>query len=160
MPELDLLTLDLRAAIAYRDDGAPPGRSAPLAEGDEELLVFEEAELLRFDPDEGPRARRPLPSPSFRGLARPEALPRARSASPREGAVFTLERGRYLFAQFRPANAEELLEGVEWFAREAWWEGCAAAGPYILRRLREDGRDAVQILRREALSGEGPAGSA
>jgi hypothetical protein len=40
------------------------------------------------------------------------------------------------------------MEGLEWFAREAWWERSAALGPYILRRVREDGRLATQALRR------------
>jgi hypothetical protein len=43
---------------------------------------------------------------------------------------------------------EELSAGIEWFAREIWWQRIGASGPYMLRRVREDGGLATQALRR------------
>jgi hypothetical protein len=40
------------------------------------------------------------------------------------------------------------MTGLEWFARETWWEKAGGRGPYILRRVREDGGLATQALRR------------
>lgn len=160
MAERELLLLDLRAPLHYRGMENPPLRglpsleeakallagfpgldSAPGTEGEEELLVFEAEDLLDFDPDEGPRARSPLPALRFYG--------RNQRLHPSESAEnLSLESGRYLFLQVRVEAEAELLETIEWFAREAWWEGKKAQGPYFIRRLREDGATATQILRR------------
>jgi hypothetical protein len=161
MADFELLTLDLRSPLAYSGLENPPIVGAPLSgtvllpsapgsllelglgadmgEGDEELFLFDEEELVGFDPDEGPSLRRPLPRPRFYGRR-----PAPAGAAP--GAE--LAAGGYAFLQWRPRDEEELLIGLEWFARQAWWERTAARGPYILRRVREDGRLATQVLRR------------
>ena len=163
MAEMELQTLDLRIALAYTGLENPPLEGVPLAgktmvpdgsgsfiqaglgeemtEGEEELFLFDEEELIAFDPDEGPRLCRPLPRPSFYGRLSSSDPPEA------EGTARALPAGTYVFSQWRPRDKKELLDGIEWFAREAWWERAATKGPYILRRLREDGRLATQILR-------------
>ena len=163
MPGFELLTLDLRSPLAYSGLENPPLTGAPLsgtallptvsgsflelglgidmAEGEEELFLFDEEGLVGFDPDEGPSLRRPLPRPRYYGR-------RPASGDAAKGSVAELAAGGYVFLQWRPRDEGELLEGLEWFAREAWWERSAALGPYILRRVREDGRLATQALRR------------
>jgi hypothetical protein len=160
MPDLDLLSLDLHSPIAYSGMENPPLAGAPLsgsalmptsfgsflevgigsslAEGEEELFLFDAEELVAFDPDEGPSLRRPLPRPAFYGR-------RPRQPSPAE---MLLKQGGYAFLQWRPRDEAELEEGIEWFIREAWWQRVDASGPYILRRVREDGGLATQVLRR------------
>jgi hypothetical protein len=49
--------------------------------------------------------------------------------------------------QFRPRDLEELRAGLEWFARESWWENAGARGPYLVRRVAEDGKLATQVIR-------------
>jgi len=141
MPAMTLLTLDLRSEIFYLGlDHPPPAKlGEDIAEGEEELFLFDEAELIAFDPDDGPTLRRPLPKPRFYG--------RRRSASV-ERPGRSLAAGTYAFLQWRPSGEEGLLEGLEWFARESWWESRDLSGPYILRRVREDGRLATQVLRK------------
>jgi len=166
MAELKLLTLDLQAPLSYWGLENPPFAGAPfegttlitggpdcafagsgalveaslgadMTEGEEELFLFAEEDLVAFDPDEGPVLLRPLPRPSFYGR---------RSAT--DAASAKLAAGRYIFLQWRPIYEKELLEGLEWFAREAWWERAAANGPYFLRRIREEGKLSTQALRR------------
>jgi len=159
MSDFALLTLDLRSPLAYSGLENPPLQGAPfsgsaflpaasgslverrlgvdMAEGEEELFLFDEEELVGFDPDEGPSLRRPLPQPRYYGRRPIQA-----------GSAAELKAGGYVFLQWRPRDEAELLEGLEWFARESWWERSQAIGPYILRRVREDGRLATQALRR------------
>jgi hypothetical protein len=159
MPGMELLTLDLRSPLTYSGLENPPIAGAPftgktlvpdgsgalveaglgegMLEGEEELFLFDEEELIDFDPDEGPSLRRPLPRPRFYGR-RPAPVT----------AEGRLAAGTYAFLQWRPQDEEELLEGIEWFAREAWWQRAAMKGPYILRRIREDARLATQALRK------------
>jgi hypothetical protein len=168
MPNLVLLSLDLRSPLDWRGLENPPFAGAPLsgraflpspsgsllelglgddmAEGEEELFLFDEEELVDFDPDEGPALRRPLPRPRFYGRRAPRGGADGGSAA--SLAPASLAAGSYAFLQWRPRDEGELTEGLEWFAREAWWERRAAAGPYILRRLREDGRLATQAWRK------------
>jgi hypothetical protein len=167
MADFELLTLDLRSPLAYPGLENPPLAGAPLrgvallpsaagsfrelgigadmAEGEEELFLFDEGELVDFDSDEGPRLRRPLPRPRYYGR---RSLPGAEPAGGPEGSPSRLAAGGYVFLQWRPRDEEELMEGLEWFARESWWERSATQGPYILRRVREDGKLATQALRR------------
>jgi hypothetical protein len=139
-----------------------------LSEGEEELFALEAEELVAFDPDEGPRLADPLPALRFYGRSAggsacggcsacgPAALGGDRGDSqpapvqpPCGDAERSLPAGRYLFLQFRPADRAELASGLEWFAREAWWQGKRCSGPYFVRRVKEDGKLATQILRRE-----------
>lgn len=106
-----------------------------MTEGEEELLVFNSVLLFGPDDDEGPRIAS-LPRPEFEG------------SSKGRGEEYELPAGRYAFMQARPADEAELLSFLEAFARDAWWEGIKLEGPFFLRRLREDGRTAVQYLRR------------
>jgi hypothetical protein len=74
-----------------------------------------------------------------------------------------LEAGSWLFTQWRSGKDEgpaagdlaaddlaagDLARGLEWFAREAWWQRRALEGPWLLRLVKEDGRIACQALRR------------
>lgn len=161
MPELELFTLDLHSPIAYAGMENPPLAGAPMTgsallpareggfrevalgsdmgEGEEELFLFDAEELVAFDPDEGPSLRRPLPRPRYYGH---------RPAGDPAKAESVLAMGSYAFLQWRPGDEEELADGLEWFARESWWERIDAKGPYILRRVHEDGKLATQALRR------------
>jgi hypothetical protein len=140
MADFELLTLGLRAPLDFRGFEDPPFPGLPVeAEGEEELFLFDEDELVAFDPDDGPRLRRPLPRARFYGRRpAPEAAPRG----------LELAAASYVFLQWRPRGEAELEAGLEWFAREAWWGRYPARGPYILRRVREDGGLATQALRR------------
>jgi hypothetical protein len=168
MPALQLLTLDLRSPLPYEGLENPPLAGAPLegmvlipsaggsaveaavgmglAEGEEEVFLFDEASLVDYDPDEGPRIGRPLPAPGYYG--RGATGGRESRATSGKAASSMLPRGRYAFAQWRPRDEEELAEGLEWFARELWWERSPTEGPFIVRRVREDGALATQALRR------------
>lgn len=203
MPTLRLLDLDLRAPLAYRGlenpplSGIPRESSVPLPcpdgsvrtvavgsgldEGEEELFVLDADELVRFDPDDGPRLVEALPPPRFYGRAAgtsacsgcrapcaPKGRPEGGAASGRAagdgsggaapavssgaagvaGPEWAVPAGRYLFMQWRPEDEDELREGLEWFARESWWDGNRGVGPYIVRRVKEDGKLATQALRR------------
>jgi hypothetical protein len=172
MTELELFTLDLHSSIAYVGMENPPIVGAPLTgaallpadsggfrevglgsdmeEGEEELFVFDAEELVAFDPDEGPSLRLPLPRPRYYGR-RPAKRPGEASGEKkpeRAPSETVLATGSYSFVQWRPRDEEELAAGLEWFAREVWWERVEASGPYILRRVREDGKLATQALRR------------
>jgi hypothetical protein len=167
MPRFELLSLDLRSPLDYRGLENPPlsgvplagsflmpgasgaflelGLGADMAEEEEELFLFDEESLVDFDPDEGPMLRRPLPVPRYYGRRPAPGKDFAGSAGL---PVARLEAGSYSFLQWRARDEEELAEGLEWFARECWWERSGARGPYFLRRVREDGKLATQALRR------------
>lgn len=151
MQTFELKRLSLRAPLFYRGIENPPFAGLnPLAllapeEGPEgeELFLFEAEELIAFDPEEGPRLRAPsLPAPSFYGR-----LAGAGAGGAGEKTPYSLAPGSYLFMQWRPSGEAELREGIEYFAREAWWEQERARGPYLLRRLGEDGKVATQLWR-------------
>ena len=163
-----------REAAAPAEEAASPGPSAPSRlhdeagffpegprrEGEEELHVFGDS-LLSMSPD-GPRCRRPLPWPraSYRsGVAGgKEGLPKGeasiRDSPARARPPLTLGAGLWLFSQWRPVDGWELADGIEWFAREGWWEGRELEGEFFLRLVREDSRVAFQILRRLAPGGK------
>jgi len=166
MAPYSLLSLDLRSALPYEGVENPPLSGAPLAgsmiaplaggevvelpigealeEGEEELFLFDEAELVRFDPDDGPHLAAELPRPGFYGRSARPGTPACGTGTERR----ELPRGKYAFMQWRAADEAELERGLEWFARETWWERSETEGPYILRRIREDGKLATQVLRR------------
>lgn len=146
MAMLKLLNLRLHAPLPFMGLENPPlgagalfALPADLAEGAEELFVFPQEGLISFDPDDGPRAAKTLPLPAFHG--------RGGRGAAALGSPWSIPAGSYLFMQFRPQEEAEFLEGLEWFAREAWWEGQKSQGPWLVRRLREDGGLATQILR-------------
>jgi hypothetical protein len=157
MADFQLLTLDLRSPLDYGGIENPPFSGVPeqafipgatqaapaaLAEGEEEVFLFDPEALVAFDPDDGPLLERPLPPPSYYGRRG------ASGSQPAGDGAYRVPAGSYAFLQWRPRDAEGLMEGLEWFAREAWWERVEATGPYILRRVREDGAVATQALRR------------
>ena len=147
---MQLYNLNLGTTLGFRRTGEAV-REAPLADaltaaaasadGSEFLMAWEWDDAVAQDPD-GPRAVRPLPPPAFRGALDPSPGP--------DGA--NLDAGSWIFCQARggpdgpvPADVEEM---VEWFAREAWWTGAETAGRLYLRLVKEDGRLAIQALRR------------
>jgi hypothetical protein len=127
MPVYELLSLDLRSSLGYRGMEHPAVRGIPLrgsipitagsgngsleeyrigadmAEGEEEIFVFDEEDLIVFDPDAGPCLKMPLPSPRYYG----------RSTMRDDGAVYSLPAGRYLFLQFRPHDDAEFADGED-----------------------------------------------
>jgi hypothetical protein len=148
-----LLSLRLAAPLPYRacEPSSQPGRSklpaesearTDLAEGAESLEIHEPSTLI-IESADGPRLPALLPPPDWRGVAL-----EGRSIASTGSDVRELAAGTYLFTQWRPADEEELRAGLEWFLREAWWEGTPGTGPVYLRRVFEDGRLATQALRR------------
>jgi hypothetical protein len=151
MQTFELKHLSLRAPLFYRGIENPPFAGLnplPLlasgeGPGDEELFIFEAEDLIAFDAEDGPRLPpAPLPAPTFYGR-----LFAARAGEEGGKPPYTLSPGSYLFMQWRPAGEAELREGIEYFAREAWWEREKAGGPYLIRRLGEDGKVATQLWR-------------
>ncbi|MBU0927845.1 MAG: hypothetical protein KKA67_08855 [Spirochaetes bacterium] len=162
---MDLLTLNLHKALEWHRHAARPLRagafpeafavaeSAP--EGAELALFWDWDAVVDPSGDDGPKARRPQPAPARAAASGLAASGSAPSAD--EPAAERLEPGRYLFVQSRkPAGldggaAEAWFEDlVEWFAREAWWTGAECSGELVARFVREDGKTAVQLLRRLA----------
>ncbi len=138
------------------------GSPALAAEGGEELFVFEADQFIVFDKDDGPRLAARLPAPVFYGRlgggqntgaahAGQNGAAPSSGAADTAAALYTLEPGAYLLLQWRPADSASLREGIEYFARQAWWEDEKTEGPYCLRRLREDSRIATQLWRRRKL---------
>jgi hypothetical protein len=163
MTSFSLLTLRLHSPLCYLGLENPPflgldaegGLSAIGAcaaeEGREELFVFEDSALVAFDPDDGPKAPERLPSPAFYGQAPKPGAPAGQESRwvlpAGQETQWFLPEGNYLFMQWRPSGEEEFLAGLEWFAREAWWEGHKAVGPWFVRRILEDGKVATQLIR-------------
>lgn len=97
--------------------------------------------------DDGPAARRPLPPPAR--IAASGLIVSSGTDAER------LEPGQYLFTQDRkpadiegPAVNDWLADSIEWFAREAWWTKAVGEGELTLRLVREDGKTAVQLIRK------------
>ncbi|HUX38218.1 MAG TPA: hypothetical protein VMV44_09995 [Rectinemataceae bacterium] len=159
-----LLVLDLGRDLAFPEAfDAPVGVGGffpvgPRAEGGEEVHLYP-ADIFSSGP-EGPRCQRPLPKPDASWRSGTES-PGGREAASEAGLL--IGAGSWLFAQWRPLDGKELELGVEWFAREAWWERRPLVGDLFLRIVREDDRLAFQLLRRLDEAGarlpgdEGPA---
>jgi hypothetical protein len=170
MASYELFTLDLHAALLYTGIEHPPFKAAPLsgsvliphedgrlyevptglglAEDEEEVFLFDAEKLAEFDADNGPELVPSLPAPDFYGRRL------SAGSSVFKGSSFErleLPRGRYAFMQWRAVSDEELRLGLEWFIRETWWEQMNVEGPFVMRRLCEDGKPATQILRRLSL---------
>ncbi len=156
MRETELKILRLHAPLRYVPAPAWAGRSVPPrevpSEGAENAALYEPGSVVRFDPRDGPRALPSLPEPAASGSA--PSVPASDTAGP--GAL-CLESGAYGFLQGSASSEGEWLGLIEAFARQAWWEGVECEGPYVLRRVREDGKWAAQVWRRLAGEGREPA---
>jgi len=159
---MNLLTLNLHAPLEWSAaatmgtvaEALTAADAAP--DGAEIVMRWDWSAAFDETGDDGPRASKPFPEPSRMAASRhdPSATPSDDGQSPAE----RLEPGRYLFAQARIAPSDDgtahdgssarLAELVEWFAREAWWTKAAMEGPLVVRLVREDGKTAVQPLRR------------
>ena len=141
-----LKVLRLHAPLPYNRNpaiclpGRPfPGREKP-ADGGEEIAIYEPGSVIRMDPEDGPRAQPSLPAPVARGSGPANPGPGGR-------ASMNLDPGAYAFLQGSASEEGEWLGLLEGFARQAWWERLECSGPYILRRVREDGKWAAQVWR-------------
>lgn len=151
----ELKTLILHTPIRYRRrttsavSGFPFAENDKPADGEERLAVYSEDSIVRMDPAEGPRVSDRLPPPEV--LA--EGVRGGETPPPPE-TVLSLERGVHGFLQGRASTEKELLSLLEEFARQAWWEGMDCRGPFIVRRVFEDGRWATQVWRRASKDSE------
>ncbi len=158
--ELKILRLHapLRYAPAPISGGRPfPPRERP-SEGAEDAALYEPDSIVRFDPRDGPRALPSLPEPAAAGWAPASSAPHGTVRDTFGPGALCLEPGAYGFLQGAAASEGEWLGLIEAFARQAWWEGTECEGPYIVRRVREDGRWAAQVWRRLAGESRDPAG--
>ncbi len=161
MSDIELKILRLHAPLLYRSATTANRESRPFPEradppeGYEEVVLYEADSVVRQDPSEGPRAR-PFPESPRAAGAGPSAVGPGPGSTDQGGPdAVRLEAGAYGFLQGRAGPPEDWRELLEAFARQAWWEGVECSGPYILRRVREDGRWAAQVWRR--LAGDGVA---
>ena len=129
MARISLLTLHLAAPLEYSES---PGSDAAT----ESLLVFRNEDLVIQTRDSGPRVADPLPQPSFQGTRN--------GGKDGDTAVFRIQPGDYLFAQWRPGDYPGLAEALEDIARQTWWEKRRTVGLWMVRMLEEDGQTALQ----------------
>lgn len=137
MAMLPLHILHLAGTLCYSETGKP-------GIGNDSILVYESLALVRDDLPDGPRVCKPMPNPVFQGTIS--------GSESTLGGDYILEPGDYVFSQWRPEQCPSLPEALEELVRQAWWEGHALAGPWIVRTIYEDGRTAVQGLRRRKTS--------
>lgn len=95
------------------------------------IWLFPAAGILEEDTEDGPRLKASLPLHWMASFPSGE-----------------LEPGEYLLCQWRSSDHVSLEKGFEEFIRQAWWEGEETTGPWILRLVNEDGKLAIQGLRR------------
>ena len=152
---IDLKILHLRRALRYTAAKRPASiEEATLGElaarCGECLLVFDETGLPKMTDDGPALLGTPLPNAAYRV---------AEDTKAEEPEVFALAPGDYVFFQWRARNssggapighasATPLFQIFEEVLREAWWQGIECSGPWFLRLVPEDGRLALQILRR------------
>lgn len=103
------------------------------AEESEFLLCWEYDAIIQ-NGDDGPRIREDIPAA------------RAFEKAGQERQDASLKSGLWLFCQGRAENLKEMMEIVEWFAREAWWVQASIFGPLYVRMVKEDKKLAVQVL--------------
>lgn len=141
MSETELKILRLHAPLRYTAVPTAGGRPFiprdTASDGAEDAALYDPDSIVRLDPLDGPRACTVLPEPAAAGRS-PETGP----------DVLNLEPGVYGFLQGAADTPEAWLNLVESFARQAWWESLDCEGPYILRRVREDGTWAAQVWRK------------
>jgi len=149
---IDLKVLHLQRPLRY----APMERPASvdetalseLAARCRECLLAFDANSLSTLTDDGP---------ALTGTLVPSAAYAIAAADGQER--FELAPGDYLFFQWRAKNASgraanghasgpPLSQIFEEIVREAWWQRLECSGPWFLRLVPEDGRLALQILRR------------
>ncbi|PKL23791.1 MAG: hypothetical protein CVV47_13345 [Spirochaetae bacterium HGW-Spirochaetae-3] len=142
-----------RAAVRSPTDAIEAIAKAP--EGSELTMAWDWDALVDPACDDGPSARRPLPPPARIAASGLIAPPGDADSGDATSDAERLEPGQYLFTQDRkPADVEGpavdgwLADSIEWFAREAWWTKAAGEGELTLRLVREDGKTAVQLLRK------------
>ncbi|MBP7262788.1 MAG: hypothetical protein KBB32_01340 [Spirochaetia bacterium] len=138
---MELYTLNLGRHIHGRPiDPATPAELLALADSSPEGASFTaawDADRLIHEGDDGPRVPRPLPEPRM-----------AADCSGDSDDV-VLESGAWLFCQGRASGPDGMADILEWLVRELWWSGERTEGPLIVRLVREDGKTAVQALRRK-----------
>lgn len=113
---------------------------------DEEELIwmYEDAELIVSDPDNGPRLQNTWPKALFAGF---------RASTGKAGnqqLSMSLKAGDYLFTQWRLQDFSNPAGGYEEFVRQIWWEQEKTEGLWILRIVREDNDIAFQGLRKKS----------
>lgn len=165
MADPTLYRLHLRRPLSYSVDSS--------ADTDT-LMLFSDETLVLRNPEAGPAVANPLPSPLFSGgiwlaplqdrraeadcRAAPKTAGPAVPEAPASTAAGTLSTAAapdhyvlaardYIFSQWRQSDFATLEEGLENFVRQVWWEQRKCEGPWILRRIREDGGVAFQGLR-------------
>ncbi len=139
-----------RAAVRSPSDAIEAIAQAP--EGAELTMTWDWDALVDPACKDGPAATRPLPPPA-RIAASGLFVPCGDASSDNDAE--RLEPGQYLFTQDRkpadvegPAVNDWLADSIEWFAREAWWTKAAGTGELTLRLVHEDGKTAVQLIRK------------
>jgi hypothetical protein len=96
---------------------------------------------------------------SLKGPDGPEALPPSKASliskgcrlpgpdpSAARGDGTAIRAGVYLFRQLGRSGRAEPQAVLRDFIRDAWWEGKNIGELLILRHVREDGKEALQIL--------------
>ncbi|HON89926.1 MAG TPA: hypothetical protein P5519_09565 [Spirochaetia bacterium] len=112
-----------------------------LNEGAECIAEISEASLLTAD-DQGPHALFPLPEPLRFGTS-------ALQKHTQNNELIMIPQGTYIFTQHRWTDPLSAYEALDWFIRESWWQRETAEGPFYVRWVREDGKTALQILRKQ-----------
>mgnify|MGYP005841496229 CR=1 FL=1 len=143
-------------AIAGADWSSIHATAAGLSDRDELLAVLDGKYLVHSD-DDGPHAADPLPLPLMAGIQKSGAPAEARAEQ--ESAIgvsldvategLELPACAYLFAQGRYEDTASVHALLDWFIKEAWWQREASEGPYYVRWVREDGKTALQVLRKK-----------
>lgn len=131
MSRISLRILHLAQPLAY-------SKSETDDPSAETLLVFEKEELIEETRASEPNIRDPLPPPKFRGVRSMQADEKA--------SGFLIQSGDYLFAQWRLEDYPDLSEALNDLARQLWWERHRTQGYWMVRKLTEDGRIALQGL--------------
>ncbi len=118
--------------------------TSDMREAAEEWIEFHSFEgLFSLGGANGPTAGLPGPqSLIFRGLrAQEEAGLKAESLGDT-----VLNSGTYLFRQATEDADFDLGRFLNDYLRDAWWEGRKISPPLAIRRVREDGKIALQLI--------------
>lgn len=170
-----LLTLRLASTLAWQGCTLPLPRSfedlaathLPQVEGGETVLYFRPEDLVDPTAVDGPRVLAAPGAPVATGASAPgvaahteahnaanapaaaaSALPAGEADADAGTERLSIGPGIYAFLQWRAGDEDTLAEGIDYFARELWWERKATEGFWILRRVAEDGRMATQLIAR------------